>query len=115
MGYVLLLGALICNGCANFLLKLGATRFAGLEGGLLRATVGNYMFIGGLLLFACNIVLYTLALSRLPLSIGYPIMIVGSLIVIIVLSALYLGEAVSTLQYVGIGLLFVGITLIYLK
>ena len=110
MGYILLGAALVCNALANFLLKLGSSDFAALRTeGLLRGVFTNYALLAGLALFACNVVFYALALSKIPLSVGYPIMTAGGLIILTTISALYLREAVGLWQIFGISLIMVGI------
>ncbi|MEI7720142.1 MAG: SMR family transporter [bacterium] len=116
MGYVLLGAALVCNALANFLLKLGSSNFAAVrEVGLIRGVFTNYVLLGGLALFACNIVFYALALSKIPLSVGYPIMTAGGLIILTTISALYLREAMGLWQVLGIGLIIVGIVCVMQK
>lgn len=104
--------ALVFNACANVLIKMGSVQFAGLSDNFWRATVGNWAFMAGLVLFALNVVLYALALSRIPLSIGYPIMTAGGIIIVTLVSVLYLREAVSMYQVVGLLLLMGGLILV---
>lgn len=116
MGYVLLVGALVFNACANILMKVGASRFAGLRNtGVSAAVLHNWPLLLGIFLFALNVVLYALALSRIPLSIGYPIMAVGGLAIITTVSALYLGETITLVQLTGLLLLAGGIVLVAYK
>ena len=113
MGYVLLAIALTCNALANFLLKIGACDFAAATaGGLVQGVLADRALLGGLALFALNIVFYTLALAKVPLSTGYPLMAAGSLIFVTALSALYLRESIGLFQVVGISCIMVGIVLV---
>ena len=108
--------ALVCNALANFLLKLGSSDFAAIRTeGLVRGVLTNYALLCGLALFACNVVFYALALSKIPLSVGYPIMTPGGLIILTTISALYLREAVGLWQMVGIGCIIMGIVLVVQK
>ena len=112
MGYVLLVVAFTLNAVANVLLKNGS-RAIGEEGGMsISALATNYLLLGGVFLFALNMVAYTVALSRLPLSIAYPIMVAGTLLVVTLFSALYLGESITIVQFTGLILLGVSIILI---
>lgn len=113
MGYLFLITALVFNACANVLLKLGAAQFVSVrETGVVRAVLENYFLLGGLLLFALNVLFYVLALSRISLSVGYPIMVAGSLLFITFVSLLYLNETLSLVQMFGLLLLLVGIVLV---
>lgn len=113
MGYAFLAVALVFNACANMLIKTGAADFASLRtAGLAHAVFANYALMGGLVLFALNVVFYALALSRIPLSVGYPVMTAGGLLIITAFSALYLRESVGMLQMFGILLLIIGIVFV---
>ena len=116
MGYILLGVALVCNALANFLLKLGSHDFAAVRSvGLMRGIFTNYTLLSGLVLFAINVVFYALALSKIPLSHGYPVAVAGGLIIITTLSALYLHEQVGLWQVVGISLMIIGIVCVFQK
>lgn len=115
MGYLLLILALVFNACANVLIKIGSVQFAGIGDNFMRATIGNWAFMAGLVLFGLNVVLYALALSRIPLSIGYPIMTVGGLAIITLASVLYLNESVTLVQLLGLLMLALGIVLVTYK
>ena len=115
MGYVLLVVALLFNASANILLKMGARELGGLDfkqmniAELIPKLATNYFLIFGLTLFALNVVFYFGALSRVNLSIGYPIMTVGGLMIITIFSTLFLKESLTWLQYSGLFLIGLGI------
>jgi multidrug transporter EmrE-like cation transporter len=113
MAYVLLVMALLLNAAANTLLKLGASRLQEVsDAGLIERVLGNPWLLLGLLLFAINVGCYVAALSQLRLSIAYPVMAAGSLLVVVLSSVLWLGEALTTVQWSGIALLLAGIVLV---
>ena len=113
MAYLLLICALALNAAANLLLKVGANRLGGLgEPELLTRLLGNYHLAAGLLLFALNVVFYIAALTRLELSVAYPIMVAGGIVIVVAGAALALHEAVTPRQAVGIALLVAGIALV---
>ena len=74
--------------------------------------ITNYYLLAGLSLFALNVVFYLLALTRLNLSIAYPIMMAGGVVIIVAVSVLLLQEALTLRQAVGLLLLIVGIVLV---
>ncbi|MCC7500662.1 hypothetical protein IT396_02570 [Candidatus Nomurabacteria bacterium] len=116
MGYILLILALLFNALANIALKLGAAQFAALrETGIMRAVFENPYLLGGVALFACNVVLYALALSRIPLSVGYPIMVAGGIVIVTLASVLYMRETIGISHFLGLGFLLIGIVLISYK
>ncbi|RCX32293.1 hypothetical protein [Thioalbus denitrificans] len=113
MGYLLLTVALTFNAVANILLKLGAGRLGALgEPGFAGRLLVNYQLLAGLALFALNVVFYAAALSRLNLSVAYPVMMGGSLFIVVTVSILLLREPVSATQVTGLVLLVLGMTLV---
>lgn len=113
MGYVYLTLAMTLNAAANVLLKMGAVRIGDLgEPALLSRLATNYYLIGGLVLFAANVVFYAAALSRLNLSLAYPVMMAGGVLIVVTVSILFLREALSASQMVGLLFLVVGLVLV---
>jgi multidrug transporter EmrE-like cation transporter len=113
MGYLFLALALVLNATANVLLKIGAARLGGLEEpNLVGRLVTNPHLLAGLSLFALNVVFYVLALARLNLSIAYPIMMAGGVVIVVAVSVLLLHEVLTARQGVGLFLLLVGIVLV---
>jgi multidrug transporter EmrE-like cation transporter len=113
MGYLLLALALTLNATANILLKIGAARLGMLsEPGLIGRLATNYPLLAGLVLFALNVVFYVAALTRLNLSVAYPVMMAGGIIIVVTVSTFFLREVVTTPQLVGLALLVLGILLV---
>ncbi len=113
MAYALLVMALLLNACANTLLKVGASRFGdSADASLLLRVLGNPHLLLGLLLFVVNVGCYVAALGQLKLSVAYPVMAAGSLLIVVLSSAFWLGEAVSMVQWSGVVLLLIGILLV---
>lgn len=116
MGYLFLIIALFLNAAANILIKLGAGRLDAVKGQALSLAIPklltNYFLMAGLFLFALNVIFYIIALSKINLSIAYPIMTAGGFLLITLFSFFYLKENVTILQVVGIAFVAIGITLI---
>ena len=116
MGTVFLLVALVLNASANILMKLGASELATLQGlGIGQAVLRlltNYYLVFGLIFFALNVMFYVVALSKINLSVAYPIMTTGGFLLISIFSIFYLRESLTILQIVGIALMAIGITLV---
>lgn len=112
-GYLFLAVALVLNATANILLKIGAAQLGGLdEPNLVRRLITNYYLPAGLSVFALNVVFYVLALTRLNLSVAYPIMMAGGVVIIVAASILLLHETLTIRQTLGLLLLIVGIVLV---
>jgi multidrug transporter EmrE-like cation transporter len=113
MGYLFLFLALTLNATANVLLKVGAARLGDLtQPGLLGRLLTEYHVLAGVLLFALNVVFYVAALTRLNLSVAYPIMVAGGIVIVVSASVVFLREPVTPAQAVGLALLILGIGLI---
>lgn len=113
MGYFFLLIAVTLNTLANTMMKMGAKNIVVFkEYGLFHGLFKNYTILIGIALFAMNIIFYILALSKINLSVAYPIMTVGGLILITVISYAFFKEVITPLQITGLILLIIGIGLI---
>jgi multidrug transporter EmrE-like cation transporter len=113
MGYVFLTVALTLNATANLLMKMGADRLAGVESsGMIKGILTNHFLIGGVILFGFNIVFYVAALTRMNLSIAYPVMMAGGVLIVVSVSVLYFRESLTLAQITGILFLIAGLILV---
>lgn len=119
MGYLFLVIALIFNATANILMKLGARRLESAEQiageslvSKVTAMALNPYLIVGVILFASNVLFYIIALKKIKLSVAYPIMSSGGVLVITAFSLIYLREQLHSMQVVGIVFIAAGIALL---
>jgi multidrug transporter EmrE-like cation transporter len=71
----------------------------------------NPFIVGGLACYAVSVVVWIMALSRVEVSLAYPMLSIGY--VINALAAWYLfGEALTAQRMVGIGTIVVGVFLV---
>jgi multidrug transporter EmrE-like cation transporter len=113
MGYLFLILAMALNAAANVLLKIGVARIGALdEPGLASRLSTNYYLLAGLVLFAVNVVFYAAALSRLQLSVAYPVMMAGGVLIVVTVSILFLRESLSVSQMIGMLLVVIGLVLL---
>ncbi len=115
--FVALGGALVLNAAANLMMKFGMERFKTSVSGeglipILTALASNWILILGLCCFAANVVLYTFALKELPISVAYPIMVTLGFAIIVFVAGTYLHERLSPIQWIGVGLIVVGVWLV---
>jgi len=121
--YVFLATALVLNACANLLIKYSNLQRAAagaVAGGGVRELVATYLtipFLAGLICFGLNLLAYTQALKKLPLSFAYPIMVsLGYLIILGVSSFLlpeqFPGEKMTAMRYAGAALMLGGLWLL---
>jgi multidrug transporter EmrE-like cation transporter len=82
--------------------------------GVIRSAVQNHWMISGIACFLTEAVIWTIALTKLPLSIAFP---AGSLgfVFVALLSRAFLGERVGRLRWMGIALILAGVTLVSVR
>ncbi len=116
MYYLFLILALSFNSIANILMKIGAKNIHFFnELSLIDGILKNYILLIGLFCFGLNIIFYTISLSKINLTIAYPILVGGSVIIISLFSFLYLKESINLYQILGIIFVIAGISLLSVK
>ncbi|GAB3628521.1 4-amino-4-deoxy-L-arabinose transferase [Pandoraea terrae] len=112
--FSLILTGVLLNACAQLLLKAGAGAIGALAFtrenivpiGIKLAT--QVPIIGGLFCYAISVVVWILALSRVQVSIAYPMLSLGY--VVNAIAAWYLfGETLSMQRMAAIGIILVGV------
>ena len=99
MVYFFLFVALILNAGANTMMKFGAQNLSLFkEYSLIQGLQKNYVILIGISLFAINVVFYILALSKINLSVAYPVMTVGGILLITIISYFFFGEIIINIQ-----------------
>jgi len=117
---IALVTALLLNASANLAMKFGM-RTVAREGGLLKhglvggiqTIVTSPVLMAGFILFALNAPLYMYALQKYKVSIAYPVMVGCSFAIIAIIAAFSgLGERLSVVQWIGVVLVFAGVTFV---
>jgi len=115
--FALILIGVLLNAAAQLLLKAGTTRIGEFEFsfvnivpiGLKVAT--QWPIIAGLGCYGVSVVIWILALSRVPVSVAYPMLSIGY--VVNAFAAYYLfGESVNAQKLLGIGFIIIGVYLV---
>ena len=113
----LLLCGVLLNAAAQLLLKAGTNAVGRFE-----FTAGNFWPVGirlalephilaGMACYAVSLVVWILGLSRVPVSVAYPMLSIGY--VINAVAAWYLfGESLTAQKLVGIGFIVLGVVLV---
>lgn len=115
--FSLILSGVLLNACAQLLLKAGTNRIGHFDFSLNNAlpigwqlATNPYIF-GGLSCYVVSVVVWILALSRVPVSIAYPMLSIGY--VVNALAAWWLfGESLTAMRLAGIGIIIVGVYLV---
>ena len=115
--FAFLLTGVLLNAGAQLLLKAG-TNVLGVitltrenwTGMLWKMATQGY-FVAGVMLYVSSLLVWILGLSRVPVSIAYPMLSLGY--VINAIAAYYLfGEAVTVTRWLGIGFIVLGVWLV---
>lgn len=113
---ILLLITIAANVLANLFLKFGADKLPHLELAKLPqnivAILSNGWILLGAFFFITNFPLYNMVLQRMKLSVAFPLITASTFLLTVLISVVFLKEHLSIPQYVGIGLLIVGIGLV---
>lgn len=113
---LLVLAGVGLNAAAQLLLKAGASAVGAISGwSALRAAAPTLAvhpgILGGLSCYVISVVVWIVALSRVEVSVAYPMLSVGY--VVNALLAMWLfGETVTAQRWIGIAVILVGVTLV---
>ncbi|MBN2715190.1 MAG: EamA family transporter [Deltaproteobacteria bacterium] len=113
-GFILLAIAVIFNGVANVLMKKGMTGTESHTGvsEAIRHYLTSWPILVGLALFGLNVIAYTQSLSRIPLSVAYPIMVSLTGLIVIGGSLVLFKETINNYQWIGFALIIGGVILV---
>lgn len=115
--FLFLIAGVLLNAAAQLLLKAGTNRL-----GVLTLTANAWPqtiarmateshFIGGAAIYVVSLVVWILGLSRVPVSIAYPMLSLGYIVNAIAAHYL-LGEALTVQRWLGIGVIVAGVWLV---
>lgn len=115
--YILLAVSLFLNALANFTIKLAVQGRQLLPDGAqplesLKGLIINPLLWIGVLLFGLALLGYSAVLGRMSLSTAYPVMAGGGFLLVFVLSAFFLKEAITPLKLAGAFCIILGIWLL---
>lgn len=118
--FVFLSIALLLNAAANLLIKYSANRaeLAATAGTLPPGIPGivqtylNPFFIAGLACFGLNVLVYSQALKKIPISVAYPLMVSLGYLIILAVSFFLFEERLTAPRYLGAGLMLFGLWLL---
>jgi drug/metabolite transporter (DMT)-like permease len=115
--FAFLLSGVLLNAAAQLLLKAGTNTL-----GVITLTRDNWTdmlarmatqghFIAGAALYAISLVVWIFGLSRVPVSIAYPMLSLGYIVNAVAAHYLF-GEAVTVTRWLGIGFIVLGVWLV---
>ena len=117
VSFSLVLAGVLLNAAAQLLLKAGTNRIGVFEFSAQNVVpVGTQVatspfILGGLACYVVSVVVWIMALSRVPVSVAYPMLSIGY--IVNALAAWWLfGESITAQKLVGIGFIVVGVFLV---
>jgi multidrug transporter EmrE-like cation transporter len=115
--FALILTGVLLNAAAQLLLKAGTNRIGTFDFSWANIVpIGKQValqphIIGGLGCYAVSVVVWIMALSRVPVSVAYPMLSIGY--IVNAFAAWYLfGESLAVQKLVGIGFICIGVWLV---
>ena len=111
---IVLVIAIVLNATANILMKVGMLRVGRTDGWvhMLRRAAVQPFIIMGILSFILALGAYGVVLTRLNLSVAYPLMVSLGLVIVVIASYFFLKEAIRPYQVVGFLLIISGVWLV---
>ena len=114
MSYIILILAITFNAVANILMKVGMLKEK--QGtslvDLLLNMLLNPALIVGIICFALGLAAYCFVLTKLNLSVAYPIMTSVGYVIVIIASWLFLKETITLIQIVGFTFIIAGVWMV---
>jgi multidrug transporter EmrE-like cation transporter len=117
VSFSLVLTGVLLNAAAQLLLKAGTNRIGEFGFTLGNAVpvglkvASNPFILGGLACYAVSVVVWIMALSRVPVSVAYPMLSIGYVVNAVAAWFLF-GESITAQKLVGIGFIIVGVWLV---
>jgi multidrug transporter EmrE-like cation transporter len=117
VSFALILTGVLLNAAAQLLLKAGTNVVGHFEFNLdnlvpvgLKIALEPYI-LGGMACYAVSLVVWIMALSRVPVSVAYPMLSIGY-VVNAVVAYFWFGEALASQKLLGIGFIVIGVWLV---
>lgn len=112
--YLVFIAAIVFNAGANIMIKAAMRKNPIMleEGALLNAfiqAIKNPHLIAGVIMFGLALAAYSIVLSKINLSIAYPIMTGAGFLLVFLVSGLYFRESITALHVFGSTLILAGV------
>ena len=114
MSYIILIIAITFNAVGNILMKMGMLRGKPASNIMSFVTdmIMNPVLIAGILCFALGLAAYCYVLTKLNLSVAYPIMTSVGYVIVIIASWLFLKETITVVQVAGFACIIAGVWMV---
>jgi len=119
LSWGMLVLSVVSNAFGVFVVKLrlnelGPIEFNSFKGvyGYIISLLSSWVVIVGGVSFVISPFLFMFALSRMDISIAYPVQIVLNFVLLLVFAVLFLGENLTLMKTIGIGLALISVILL---
>ena len=109
--YFLLILSVFVGVAGQILLKHGMRRLPEFQLRDVFSLINNFWIVGGFSCYGISLIFYFKVLDQLDLSVAYPTISIGYVLVII-LSKVFFGEPVSRTRWVAVSIICCGVALI---
>lgn len=116
--FALLLTGVLLNAAAQLLLKAGVMPLGSLSldpshlCATLRRVVGQWPILAGLGCYVVSVGVWVVGLSRVDVSVAYPMLSLGYVVTALAAAALF-GEALGAGRWMGMALILAGVAVMY--
>lgn len=109
--------AVVANAIGTILIKVGSSKIAGinLSPASIWSVVSNIHIIAGASLYVASFPAYSYILQKMNISVAYPIFTSAAFAAVVLISALFLKESLTVLQFFGLVLVVGGIILLVMQ
>jgi multidrug transporter EmrE-like cation transporter len=117
IAFMLILTGVLLNAAAQLLLKAGTNAIGHFDfqlGNVIPIGIkiaGQPFIIGGMACYAVSVLIWIMALSRVPVSIAYPMLSIGYVVNAFV-AYYWFGEPLVLQKMLGIGVIIIGLLLV---
>ncbi|MDQ7025628.1 MAG: hypothetical protein Q9P01_13965 [Anaerolineae bacterium] len=114
-GIIMVLVASAMMAFASLMLKQGISNIGGFGEGNIISEIFNLLlqpiFVVGVLLYGSGTLLWMRVISTEPLSVGYPILVSFSFIIVALGAVLFFKETITLTKLLGMGIILIGVVI----
>lgn len=114
-GIIMVLVASAMMAFASLMLKQGISNIGGFGEGNIISEIFNLLlqpiFIVGVLLYGGGTLLWMRVISTEPLSVGYPILVSFSFIIVALGAVIFFKETITPMKLLGMGIILIGVVI----
>jgi multidrug transporter EmrE-like cation transporter len=119
MAYIMLVLTIFANAFANIFVKIGIEKIPVITAknflqSIPKILTNPFILFGAFLLIA-SFPAFSLVLQKMNLSVAYPALVVGAIVIVTIFSYFFFKESIGLWQFLGLALILAGIWLLFKK